>query len=134
MQLNKVKILLCLFFIQFSLNGQTQTELNEQYKQEYIVADRKMNEVYQEILLVYKEDSLFLKKLKGAQRVWIQFRDLHVESLFPEENKQEHYGSVYPLCYWNEMTTLTKQRTEQLTLWVDGLSEGDVCTGSRRPD
>ena len=110
--------------------AQTQSEMNEAACQEAKKADVELNDTYQRILKDYKQDALFIKKLKTAQRAWVVFRDAHLESLYPKENKRVEYGSVYPTCHCNEIAALTKRRTEELKRWVQGIEEGDVCAGS----
>lgn len=95
--------------------------------------DEKLNKVYSEILKEYKTDTLFIKRLKEAQRAWLQFRDAHLEARFPTANKSEkqtEYGSIFPVCACFELNALTKQRITQLEVWLKGVEEGNVCGGS----
>lgn len=36
----------------------------------------------------------------------------------------------YPMCRYMAVLELTKKRVEELRRWVDGVEEGDVCSGS----
>ncbi|WP_142684509.1 lysozyme inhibitor LprI family protein [Chitinophaga polysaccharea] len=108
--------------------SQSQSELNKQAGQEYKNADKKLNDIYQLILKDYAANKAFIKNLKDAQRIWIQFRDAQVQAMYPAAAKS--YGSVFPMCRANYMTELTNQRTEALRVWLNGLPQGDVCTGS----
>lgn len=110
--------------------AQTQLEMNEQAHSKYEKADKEMNRVYQQILKSY-HDELFIQKLKAAQRAWLAYRDAHLEELYPAKDPKVEYGSVYPMCYSIELEDLTIQRTKVLRQWLDGVQEGDVCTGSR---
>jgi uncharacterized protein YecT (DUF1311 family) len=110
--------------------AQTQTEMNKDVCREYKQADADMNKVYKQILNEYKSQTVFIAKMKAAQRAWLAFRDAHLASRYPEENKLGEYGSAYPVCQCTELTALTKQRTEVLKTWITGIEEGDVCTGS----
>ena len=49
---------------------------------------------------------------------------------FPAKNKRGQYGSVYPMCVSYFLKELTEERTEKLKVWLIGIEEGDVCTGS----
>jgi uncharacterized protein YecT (DUF1311 family) len=93
-------------------------------------ADDELNLVYQEILSEYQTDSIFIKRLKEVQMVWISFRDAELEMRFPIENKQLGYGSSYPVCALNYLTELTEKRIEHLKTWTKGIEEGEMCTGS----
>lgn len=108
--------------------SQSQSELNKQAGQEYKNADKKLNDVYQLILKDYAANKAFTKNLKDAQRIWIQFRDAQVQAMYPAAAKS--YGSAFPMCRANYLTELTNQRTEALRVWLNGLPQGDVCTGS----
>jgi uncharacterized protein YecT (DUF1311 family) len=112
--------------------AQSQSELNEQGCAKYKKTDARMNAVYQQVLTEYKQDSLFVAKLKTAQRAWLAFREAHVESLYPKPDKRLAYGSVNPMCVCEVLAELTAERTKALKKWVDGIEEGDVCSGSVR--
>lgn len=94
-------------------------------------ATAEMEKIYNRILLKFSDDALFVAKMRAAQAAWRRFRDAHVESLFPAEDKALVYGSVYSRCRQEAVLALTLQRTEQLRPWLDGVAEGDVCAGSR---
>jgi len=98
--------------------------------QQYEQADLELNEVHQDVTEAYKEDDQFEAALRKAQRAWLVFRDAHIVSLFPAEEKQWNYGSIYPMCLCSELASLTKQRTKQLQQWLSQ-REGDLCRGSR---
>ena len=89
-----------------------------------------MTEIYSRVLNEYTKDAEFIAKLKMAQKAWTTFRDAQVEALFPRANKRVEYGTVYPMCHCIELQSLTEERTKQLKMWVDGIPEGDVCSGS----
>ena len=108
--------------------SQSQSELNKQAGQEYKNADKKLNDIYQLILKDYAANKAFTKNLKDAQRIWVQFRDAQVQAMYLVHAKS--YGSVFPMCRANYLTELTNQRTEALRVWLSGLPQGDVCTGS----
>jgi uncharacterized protein YecT (DUF1311 family) len=74
----------------------------------------------------------FLQKLKAAQRLWIAFRDAHLESLYPAGDKQLEYGSAYGACRCLALVELTNRRLEELKVWLRGVPEGETCKGSVR--
>lgn len=123
-------LFLMMLFICTTANAQTQLEINEQACQEYAKKDKELNNVYEQILKSYKADTLFISKLKIAQRAWIAFRDAHLEALYPATDKRVEYGSIYPTCRCNELATITAQRTKELKRWLNGVEEGDTCSGS----
>ena len=111
-----------------SENSQTQLQMNEASCAEYKQADREMNRVYLKIVSDYRRDPVFIKALKKAQLAWLRYRDAHVESIFPGAASQ--YGSVSTMCRCGSLAEITKERTQTLNRWLEGIDEGDVCAGS----
>jgi len=124
------KIIIILLLISNFCVGQTQSAMNLEADKSYKKVDAELNSVYNKILKDYKTDTKFIAKLKVAQNAWIKFRDAEMNALFPEENKNVEYGSVFPMCWSNALTDLTKQRIKKLKVWLNGIEEGDVCSGS----
>lgn len=112
----------------FSLFGQTQVELNNKAKSEYEKTDKELNQVYQKILQDYKSDTVFVKSMKEAQRQWIKFRDTQVKMKYPPYKDADE--SVLPMCRNYYLKELTTNRIKELKQWIDGVEEGDVCSGS----
>ncbi|KQS92117.1 lysozyme inhibitor LprI family protein [Chryseobacterium sp. Leaf394] len=129
--MKKTVILFSLMFSS-SVFAQTQAEMNKMAYDNYSKADKQLNLVYGEILKKYVKDQVFLKKLKVAQNLWIKFRDAQVAAKYPEEDKQYHYGTAFPVCYNISMQELTEQRTKELKVWLEKYYDGDVCSGSAR--
>ena len=113
--------------------AQSQADMNAAGCGKYRRADDELNRVYQQILREYAEDADFVAKLRDAQRAWLAYRDAHVESVFPGEDKRAIYGSVFPMCHCGALEGLTRERTRVLRRWLTGLPEGDVCAGTIRP-
>lgn len=126
--MNKIILLLLLTF---SINcfSQTQAEMNQQAYASYNKADKKLNTVYQKILVKYKTDKLFVANLKKSQRIWISFRDAEMDMKYPNYPNQ-NYGSIHPTCRAVYLTELTESRIKTLNVWLNGIKEGDACSGS----
>ena len=121
-----------LFMIIFSFKviSQTQGEMDTEQKKSYKSSDKKLNAVYQAILEEYKNDTIFLEALRLSQRNWIKFRDSELKMKYPERETEGYYGSVYPMCEAIYLNELTKSRIKTLKTWLEGIEEGDVCSGS----
>jgi uncharacterized protein YecT (DUF1311 family) len=102
--------------------------MNDEACNNYKQADRQMNQAYQTILRDYRKDPEFVGALRKAQLAWIRYRDAQLNSIFPGDRSQ--YGSINTMCRCNELGELTKERTQVLNRWVEGIEEGDVCAGS----
>ena len=125
------KIIFSIFFsliINLSF-AQTQADLNQEAQKKYKKAEVEINYVYQQVLKEYSSDPVFIKNIRTAQRLWIQFRDAEMKAKFPERSAG-YYGSVQPLCWSAYLTELTEERIAKLKIWLTGIEEGDVCAGS----
>lgn len=92
-----------------------------------------MNMILEKIKEEYADDPLFIEQLEKSQEAWLVFRDAQLYAVFPGESGEEimsRYGSVYPMCVYLELEHLTKQRIEQLRVWLNGTEVGNVCAGS----
>jgi uncharacterized protein YecT (DUF1311 family) len=128
-----MRILLFLLISLISSGGfaQTQSDLNKEASDSYAKSDKELNQVYQKLLTIYKEDTAFIKNLKASQRIWITFRDAELKMKFPDR-EPGYYGSIHPLCQANYLEYLTRERIRTLQVWVDGTTEMDECAGSIR--
>lgn len=112
---------------QKSAVAQTQTAMNMKAYNDYKKSDKELNGIYQQILKQYAKETQFIKKIKNAQRLWVQLRDADVAAKYPQPGT---YGSVAPMCESIYLEELTKDRIKHLKVWIMGIVEGDVCSGS----
>jgi len=105
---------------------QTQSELNGCEFEHLKKADADLNQAYKQLLAKYRSDTEFVKRLKLAQRAWLNFRDADMDSFYYQKDKLGAYGSVYPMCRAINMTQLTVERTKELRYMLE-YNEGDVC-------
>jgi uncharacterized protein YecT (DUF1311 family) len=83
----------------------TQLELNQ-------CADRKLNQVYQQVRAKYRGEQETL--LLNAEEAWVKFRDA---SCAFSRNRFAG-GSIAPMVYSNCLTNLTKQQTQELKSYL----------------
>lgn len=121
---------ICHLFIRISF-GQTQLEINENADKAFRKSDKELNSIYNSIIKAYKSDTLFIRNLKIAQRIWIQFRDAEMNAKYPER-EYGYYGSIHPMCWSNYLKELTENRIKTLRIWLKGIPEGESCTSSIR--
>jgi hypothetical protein len=48
---------------------------------------------------------------------------------FPDR-EPGYYGSIQPTCWSNYLQELTEERTKRLKVWLTGIEEGNMCSGS----
>ncbi|WP_392534491.1 lysozyme inhibitor LprI family protein [Nostoc sp. C117] len=89
-------------------NAQTQAAINECSKLSYQNADKKLNQVYQQ--LVPNLNKTRKQKLIAAQQAWVKFRDNNCEF----EKSAYQGGSIAPSIYFSCLENTTKERTQQL--------------------
>jgi len=126
-----MKNIVIVIILTLTLNcfSQTQAEMDNNAYAEFNKADKELNKVYQKILTEYKSDSIFVKNLKNAQNIWVKFRDAELEMKYPNY-KELHYGTSYSMCKNYYLKELTKERTKKLKVWLIGIKEGEICSGS----
>lgn len=93
-------------------NPQTQSEMNFCAAQSAQAADRRLNQVYQQIRANYK-NSATADQLVDAQLAWIKFRDTSCTA----ERDRFRGGSMAPMIYSNCIARLTNQRVKDLQIF-----------------
>jgi uncharacterized protein YecT (DUF1311 family) len=126
----KTLILIPLLLLSYSCWCQTQMEMNQESYKAYQKVDKELNDVYKKVLKEYGSDTAFIRNLKTAQKLWIQFRDAEVNTKFSDPKPYIAYGSMYPMCWSTEMMELTEERIKKLKVYLNGIYEGSGCTGS----
>jgi uncharacterized protein YecT (DUF1311 family) len=96
---------------------QTQRGMNQTAREEFEKADAKLNDLYKNVLGLQSDDDA-KKKLKKAEKLWIQYRDAECES----EADEYRGGSIAPMIYNQCATQLTEARTKELQGRLDDLN------------
>ena len=103
-----------------SAKAVAQPELNACAADEAARVDVELNRVYRELLSKNSDDPAAAEKIKKAQRAWVAYRDAYVEAMFPAEDKQAEYGSMYPMEVSQILAALTRQQVEALKDLIRG--------------
>jgi uncharacterized protein YecT (DUF1311 family) len=93
-------------------------------------ADEVLNSTYRELLNQIKDDKTATERVVAAEKSWIVFRDAELAAEWPVpagENPNVLYGSVHPLCYYNELAAMTWDRLKTLKDLMRN-QEGDLCS------
>jgi uncharacterized protein YecT (DUF1311 family) len=75
--------------------------------------DKKLNQIWGQIVKKYSANKPFIASLRKAERAWIVYRDKHVDSIWPNSDPN-FYGSSMSMCRLSQLAGLTLQRTEDL--------------------
>ena len=97
-----------------------QSELNACAADEAKRVDGELNRVYRELLSKNSDDPAAAEKIKKAQRAWVAYRDTYVEAMFPAEDKQAEYGSMYTMEVDQLIAKLTRQQIDALKDLIQG--------------
>ncbi len=86
--------------------------------------DRQMLDLIKKIKQKHASNKKFLSKLTKEQVFWIQYRDSHLEAIYPNDwdrHYRKNYGKeVFNPCKCKEMVRFTENRIEELNLWLSG--------------
>lgn len=93
-----------------------QLELNACARDDFVNADKALNETYQALIQKGSGDGSFVSKLRQSQKAWLAFRDADIEAQFAcnEDNERICWGSMYPMSLLSRKAQLTYTRTKQL--------------------
>lgn len=115
-------------------NAVTQYELNQCFGLERETAQAQLARVLDDIKAQYQNDTPFLKALEVSQAHWERQLTLDLDMKYPKSEDPTYYGSVSSMCMSDFETTLVTRRIAFLTTWLEGIEEGDVCSGSVKSD
>jgi len=90
-------------------------QLAKQSNSDLVASDKQLNVLYGKVTKKYASNKNFITKLRQAEQAWIQYRDQHVDSVYPEANKNpDLYGSAFSMCQSALFGILTEQRITDL--------------------
>lgn len=76
--------------------AKTQVAMNACASDEAARIDAELNDVYR-ALLQKATNATAATKIKVAERAWIAYRDAYIDAMYPAQNKQAEYGSIYSM-------------------------------------
>ena len=76
--------------------------------------DVELNDTYQKLMSVVRDEVAALEKIRTAERAWIVYRDAYIEAMYPAKDKQAAYGSAFPMEVDLLRARLTWQQTAAL--------------------
>ncbi len=98
----------------------TQRQINECNARAAQAADRRLNQVYQELRKTLSSQQW--KRLQEAQLAWIRFRDRNCEF----STGRFEGGSIAPTVYSQCLERVTQQRTEELEAYMRGMQRDGI--------
>ncbi|CAA6810376.1 MAG: Unknown protein [uncultured Sulfurovum sp.] len=94
----------------------TQMEMNKCAYDDFLRADRELNHIYQALRRAKRENILYLRNLRKAQKAWLVYRDADLDAQFSCEggDLRSCFGSMYGLSLNSAKAELTNQRIKIL--------------------
>lgn len=123
-----MKNLLIIFTLFLSLTGfsQTQSEMNQSAEIASIKADRLLNNTYQNILIEFELDSIFIENFIESHKIWMTFRNSELKVKYPER-PEGYYGSSLSMCKSIFTEKLTIERILTYKAILNKTNEQDIC-------
>lgn len=123
-----MKNLLIIFVLFSSLTGfsQTQSEMNQSAEIASLKADRLLNNTYQNILIEFESDSIFIENFIESHKIWMTFRNSELKVKYPER-PEGYYGSSLSMCKSIFTEKLTNERILTLKAILNKANEQDIC-------
>jgi uncharacterized protein YecT (DUF1311 family) len=85
----------------------SQTEMHVCAGEEAKRVNAEMDALYRKLLARVTNEPNAVAKITAAQKAWTVYRDAYIEAMWPADNKQGEYGSMYPTeadMLWVELT------------------------------
>lgn len=99
----------------------SQIEMNQCAYDDFLKADKALNDTYQALVKKSAGDKTYIKMLRKAQRAWIVFRDAELDAMFSCADKDIKlcWGSMVGLLHPSAKTEITRERTKKLQHYID---------------
>ena len=94
--------------------AQTQTDMTDCARDELSRVEAQLKSTYRKLLSAAAGEPRAVAKIKKAEKSWIDYRDKCIEAMFPADNKQAEYGSIFPMEANLYLTSLTQQHISAL--------------------
>ena len=108
----------------------TQAEMNNCSYQDSIDADKKLDELYTRLLIIYSNDKVYIDNIRKSQELWLKFRIAQLNMRYPNRDDElAYYGSFHPVCVNTYYEKLTNDRINQLNELLESKEE-DICAST----
>jgi uncharacterized protein YecT (DUF1311 family) len=89
-------------------------ELDICAKKDATQAEHRSKAIYQQLIRRFSTDPIAFEKIANAEKAWIAYRDAYIEAMYPTEDKQEAYATMYPMQASLTYARLTEQHIHAL--------------------
>ena len=95
-------------------SAKTQLAMNACAGNELTLRTKQMNQLYSQLLSRAASQPGAVAKITASQKAWSAYADSYIEALYPASNKQQSYGSIYPMEVALARTSLAQERIADL--------------------
>ena len=88
----------------------------------------EMQTLYDQILIDYRTDRLFLRRFKESQSKWTGYRNSFIGTLYA--GHEDTYGETHRECRCRELNKLSEYRIAHLRRWVTNPDDPEKCLNS----
>jgi hypothetical protein len=125
-----MKMLVMIFFL--SLSGgtafcQSQAQLTRMYGEASKMTLEKMDSIYQNILKLYAEDTVFIRNFENSQTAWLDYLETALKAQFPDR-PPGYYGSMSSMCASIYSRKIIESRIYEIEKWLEGRKDGDCAS------
>jgi uncharacterized protein YecT (DUF1311 family) len=104
----------------------TQSEINRCFSEEVRRAELELKDVNQKLLTALAQDKQTIAKVTAAEKAWVAYRDAYIEAMWPAENKQATYGTIFRANALGLRAKLTRQHIEDVKELLQEHSGGNA--------
>lgn len=95
--------------------AKTQLDLDQCASKDLANSEASVEALYNKLLSIYANNTMFTEKLERSQSKWTLFTQMQLSMKYPHNNEDGYYGSVYPMCVAEYLSSLYAQRVEALS-------------------
>lgn len=95
--------------------AKTQLDLDQCASKDLANSEASVEALYNKLLSIYANNTTFTEKLKRSQSEWTLFTQMQLLMKYPHSDEDGYYGSVYPMCVAEYLSSLYSQRVEALS-------------------
>lgn len=97
-------------------SAMTQMALDQCASGDLTQSDASVTALYKQLLLIYAGNRGFVERLKDSQMFWLVFIQSQLTMKYPHNDEPDYYGTVFPMCADEYLSSLYLSRVEALLL------------------
>ena len=120
----KIKIITLLVFGLIFFSTQVIANDEQNIYKLYQNKEQELNSIYHKLLIIYKEDKIFIKKLSHSQEIWKLYRNSLIDMYFPHD----HPYPIRSQCLAAKEIDIINDRIAILNKIISNDNEYELCS------